>query len=195
MAKQFQKIVLPTFSKDLPKYWHTLHFATGEFRGALGEISDLYMPSLLGIPDLNTNVDVKATRYVLTHGGSFPIYPNEIMDDIIFTRQDYINIKHAGTKLSKFVAYELRLNNFLFNYFNSLGTGVIPHGVVPAALVCDPNYRCSFIESPVVMRSYGAQGYAFEISKNKKLPKHKISFRVHNADRKRMHDTLIKRLI
>ncbi|MHA1648790.1 MAG: nucleoside hydrolase, partial [Candidatus Helarchaeota archaeon] len=56
----------------LPEYWGALHFATGEFRGALGVVSDLFLPSLLGIPDLNTNVDIKATKYVLEHGGAFP---------------------------------------------------------------------------------------------------------------------------
>ncbi|MHA1301404.1 MAG: nucleoside hydrolase, partial [Candidatus Helarchaeota archaeon] len=179
----------------LPEYWHTLHFATGEFRGALGLVSDLYMPSLIGIPDLNTNVDVKATQYVLEHGGSFPIYPNEVMDDLILTRSDYNNLKNAGTKISNFITYELRINDFLFNNFNSFGTGIIPHGVVPAALMCDPTYQSVTTESAVILKNFGHQGYAFEISKDPNLPKHKIHIKVKSHDRKRMHRTLMSRLI
>ncbi|MFX0135879.1 MAG: nucleoside hydrolase [Candidatus Hodarchaeota archaeon] len=176
---------------ELPKYWHTLHFATGEFRSALGEISDLYYPSLLGIPDLNINVDINATRYVLEHGEAFPIYPNEIMDDIILTRKDYNRIKNAGTKIGNYIAYELKIHDFIFGIFG----GMIPHGVVPIALALDPSYKCKTIESAIVMKNYGSQGYAFVLSNNPKLNKHKIYLRINEADKGRIHQKLIERLI
>ncbi|MHA1378047.1 MAG: nucleoside hydrolase [Candidatus Helarchaeota archaeon] len=176
----------------LPENWRALHFATGEFRGALGEVSDLYLSSLVGIPDLNINVDVEATKYVLEHGGSFPIYPNEVMDDLLLSRDDYNEINNAKTDVSNFIAYELRLHNFIFNSF---GQGIIPHGVVPIALALDPSYQCSYIESAVVLKDFGHQGYAFVLSNDPKLPKHKIYSKIKDRDKKRMHQTLLKRLV
>jgi purine nucleosidase len=102
------------FEPELPKMWKTLHFATGEFRGALGKISDLFLPSLIGIPDLNINVDVEATKYVIENGGGFPIYPNEIMDELRLTRSDYFKVKSNKTKISDYIAYELKIHNFCF---------------------------------------------------------------------------------
>ncbi len=178
----------------LPAYWGALHFATGEFRGALGDQSDLFLASMIGIPDLNTNVDVKATRYVLDHGGGFPIYPNEVMDEIFFSRADYETVKAAGTKLGDFIAYETRVYNFLYSLI-PLGKGMIPHGVAPTAIALDPSYDCEYIESAIVMRDFGHQGQAFLLSNDPTLPKHKIYTQLSEASKKRMHDTLIQRCI
>ncbi|MHA1266841.1 MAG: nucleoside hydrolase [Candidatus Helarchaeota archaeon] len=179
---------------DLPQYWGALHFATGEFRGALGVPSDLFLPSLIGIPDLNTNVDVSATHYVLEHGGPFPIYPNEIMDDLYFTRADYAFVKNAGTRVGNFIAYETRVYNFLFNLM-PFSKGMIPHGVPPTAIALDPTYRCQIIESAVILKNFGHQGFAFQLSKNPNLPKHKIYIQLSAEARDRMHRTLLRRCI
>ncbi len=180
---------------ELPKLWRCLHFATGEFRRTLGETSDLYGMLLLGVPDLNINVDVKATNYVLKHGGAFPIYCNEIMDDIIFNRRDYNQVLNAKTSIGNYVAYELKVINFIYNHMIPLGKGLIPHGVVPIALALDPTYKSEWIESAVVMKSYGYQGFAFELSDDPKLPKHKVHFKLSDDTKKRMHRELITRLI
>lgn len=178
----------------LPKYWRKLHFATGEFRKALGETSDLYVPTILGFSDLNTNMDVKATQYILNHGGAFPIYPNEIMDDIFLNRTDYKLIIRAGTSLGDFVAYELRIANFISNYFVPFSKGIATHGVIPTGLALDPSYECECIESAVVMKDFGYQGCAFVLSNDQDLPKHKIYVKLKESSKERMHRTLINRL-
>lgn len=43
----------------LPQFWKELHFGTGEFLGALGNLSDLFWLTLIGIGDLNIHVDVE----------------------------------------------------------------------------------------------------------------------------------------
>ncbi|MHA1274725.1 MAG: nucleoside hydrolase [Promethearchaeota archaeon] len=179
----------------LPKFWKTLHFATGEFRGKLGEISDLYIPSLLGIPDLNINVDVRATQYVLKHGGSFPIYPNEIMDDIILTKKDMSIIKSSKSELAKFIDYELKIVDFLFNYFTPFSKGIIPHGVVPVGIALERNCDCKIIESAVELKYFKMQGYAFVLSNDPSLPKHKIYVKLSENCKRKIHNKLLKRLI
>ncbi len=180
---------------ELPKLWRCLHFATGEFRKKLGETSDLYYMLLLGIPDLNINVDVKATNYVLKHGGEFPIYCNEIMDDITFNRSDYCQVLNSNTSIGKYIAYELKVLNFVYNHMIPFAKGLIPHGVVPIALALDPIYKCEVIESAVVMKSYGYQGFAFELFNDSNLPKHRVYFKLSENTKKKMHRELIRRLI
>jgi inosine-uridine nucleoside N-ribohydrolase len=178
----------------LPEYWGALHFATGEFRGALGDQSDLSLYSLAGIPDLNTNVDIKATQYVLDHGGAFPIYPNEVMDEIFFSRADYEYVKNAGTKLGDFIAYEVRVFNFLYGLIPG-GQGLVPHGVAPTAIALDPTYECEFIECAIVMKDLGHQGHIFALSNDPNLPKHKIYTSISDDSKKRMHDTMLRRCV
>ncbi|MHA1278180.1 MAG: nucleoside hydrolase [Candidatus Helarchaeota archaeon] len=178
----------------LPDYWGALHFATGEFRGALGDQSDLFLASMIGIPDLNTNVDPKATQYVLDHGGRFPIYPNEVMDEIFFSRADYKTVKNAGTKLGDFIAYETRVYNVLYSLV-PFSKGMIPHGVPPTAIALDPTYECEYIESAIAMRDYGHQGYAFVLSNDSTLPKHKIYTGLSETSKEQMHDILVQRCI
>jgi len=179
----------------LPELWKTLHFATGEFRGKLGVRSDLYLPILFGVQELNTNVDYKATNYVLKHGGSFPIYPNEVMDDVIVSGSDYKRIKASKSNLAKFLTYEMRITNFIFSHFIPLSRGLVTHGVIPTAMALDPTYKSETIESAVEMRGYGYQGYTFILSDNPELPKHKIHIKLDKATTERMHETLIKRLL
>ena len=179
----------------LPELWKKLHFATGEFRGKLGIMSDLYIPILFGVQELNTNVDYKATEYVLKHGGSFPIYPNEVMDDVIFSGGDYKLIKSSKSNLAKFLTYEMKITNLLYSHFIPLSRGLVAHGVIPAAMALDPTYKSETIESAVEMRKYGYQGYTFKLSDNPKLPKHKIHIKLEKRSAERMHKTLIKRLL
>ena len=149
---------------------------------------------LIGIPDLNINVDVEATKYVLKHGGNFPIYPNEVMDEIKLSRSDYYKIKNSGSLLGKFLGYELNIHNFLFNEIAPIG-GIIPHGVVSTGLALDLTYDCKYIESAVEMRNFGSQGYAFVLSNNPNLPKHKIYYKLNKDSKKRIHKTLLERCI
>jgi inosine-uridine nucleoside N-ribohydrolase len=179
----------------LPEYWHTLHFATGEFRGKLGVMSDLYLPILFGVQELNTNVDYKATEYVLKHGGSFPIYPNEVMDDVIVSGTDYKLIKSSKSNLAKFLAYEMKITNLVFSHFIPFRRGLVTHGTIPTAMALDPSYKSETIESAVEMRGYGYQGYTFVLSDNPNLSKHKIHIRLDKASKERMHQTLINRLL
>lgn len=178
---------------ELPKLWHTLHFATGEFFGSLGEKSDWYKFYLLGLSDLNINVDVAATEYVLAHGGSFPVYPNELMDDISFVRSDYQKIKDAGetkSKLARFLTHELGPLNFLARFFR------IPlHAVIPMGIILDPEAKCEVIEKAVVMKKSGIRGYAFALSDDPGLPKHKICFQLDNAGKNAIHEKLMQRLL
>lgn len=178
----------------LPELWKTLHFATGEFRGKLGVMSDLYLPILFGVQELNTNVDYKATDYVLKHGGSFPIYPNEVMDDVIVSGADYKRIKASKSNLAKFLTYEMKITNFIYSHFIPLSRGLVTHGVIPTAMALDPTYKSEIIESAVEMRGYSYQGYTFVLSDNPKLPKHKIHVKLDKASAERMHKTLIERL-
>ncbi len=179
----------------LPEYWKTLHFATGEFRGKLGVMSDLYLPILFGVQELNTNVDYKATEYVLKHGGSFPIYPNEVMDDVIVSGADYKLIKSSKSNLTKFLTYEMKITNLLYSHFIPLSRGLVAHGVIPTALALEPSYKSETIESAVEMRKYGYQGYTFVLSDNPKLSKHKIHVKLDKSSAERMHLNLIKRLL
>ena len=179
----------------LPEYWKTLHFATGEFRGKLGVKSDLYMPILFGVQELNTNVDYKATEYVLKHGGSFPIYPNEIMDDVIVSGTDYKRIKASKSNLAKFLTYEMKITNLVFSYFIPLSRGLVTHGLIPTAIALDSSYKSETLESAVKMRGYGYQGYTFILSEDPELPPHKIHIKLEKKSAQRMHKTLIKRLL
>ncbi len=178
----------------LPEFWGSLHFATGEFLGALGERSDLFLPTLVGIPDLNTNVDVPATKYVVEHAGPFPIYPNEVMDDVFFTRIDYETVKNAGTKLGDFLAYELKIYNFLYGAI-PLSQGMVPHGVPPTALTTEPSLDCYTVECAVELRDFGKLGHAFVLSNDPKLPKHKIFVRLSDKTSAHIHDQLLSRCI
>ncbi|MBD3228372.1 MAG: hypothetical protein GF329_09305 [Candidatus Lokiarchaeota archaeon] len=180
---------------ELPKYWKTLHFATGEFRGALGKISDLFLPSLIGIPDLNTNVDVEATKYVVENAGEFPIYPNEIMDEISLDKDDYYQIRDMKTRIAEYIIYELRIHNFLFNELTPLAGGMIPHGVVPAGIILEEGYdECEFVKFAIEVRDYGHQGHAFVLSNDPSLPKHKIYYKMNKNFKEKLYNTLIDRL-
>ena len=178
----------------LPQNWRELHFATGEFNRALGQTTDLYLISLAGIPDMNVNTDAVATRYVLENGGPFPIYPNEIMDDVSLNKKDWKKIKNSGTPLGDFVAEEIRPVIRLGSGIGRLVgmNGMFVHGVIPTAIALDPACETESMESAVIMKKFGRKGYAFVLSDDPKLPKHKIHVRLKNPEK--LHDTLIERL-
>lgn len=155
----------------LTKNWKALHFATGEFMGALGEKSDAY-PLRYFYHDLNINADPEAARYVLDRGGDFPIYPNEIMDDAWLTRADLRALKQADTPLARLVADEL---NPFFSVVSTVGRlvgfrGLNLHGVIPAAMAFDP----SLAEPPrmlrVTMVPAKSGGFAFALTNDPAVP-------------------------
>lgn len=150
--------------------------------------------SFLGISDLNINVDFHATEYVLKYGGSFPIYPNELMDDVVLERRDYEKIrKTERSKRARFIAYELAPLNFLIKFFNPW-RGIPVHGAVAVGLILNPKLRCKTIESAIVMKKYGYRGYAFELSDEPALAKHKIYFDLDRAARNQIRQKLLKRI-
>ncbi len=179
---------------DLPRYWRKLHLGTGEFNRALGETTDLYLISLLGVPDMNVNTDAKATRYVLEHGGDFPIYPNEVMNDLSLTVKDYKELKRAGTPLSDFVARELEPVMWVGRTAGRLigMDGMFLHGVIPAAMALDSKYAGESVESAVKMKKFGRKGYAFVLSDDPSLPKHIIHTSIENGDE--LKNSLMRRL-
>lgn len=180
---------------ELPKLWHTLHFATGEFLGKLGKKSKWFNLSFLGISDLNINIDPVAAEYVLKYGGSFPIYPNELMDDVVLERRDHEKIrKTERSKRARFIAYELAPLNFLTKFFNPW-RGIPVHGAVAVGLILNPKLRCKTIESAIVMKKYGYRGYAFELSDDPVLPKHKIHFHLDKVARNQIHKRLLERIL
>ena len=116
------------------------------------------------------------------------------MDEIFFTPTDYEYVKNVGTKLGDFIAYEVRVYNFLYNLV-PFGEGMVPHGVAPTAIALDPTYECNYIENAVILKDFGHQGHAFVLSKDPNLPKHKIFISLKEEAKVRMHKTLLHRCI
>ena len=170
----------------LARCWRKLWFATGEFNGALAGVQPSDFVSALHMADFNINADATATRYVLAHGGSFPILPNELMDDTWIKRADFQRIAAAShSELARFVAsqnlpfYE---HYFVNNPDPTKGPppdepGIMFHGAISAAFAIDPAFRSGAKEfdSAVVMRWAGAyKQWVFALSRNSHLPKHLV---------------------
>jgi len=124
----------------LAQNWKMLHMATGEFWGALGEMSDgAKFARVTGYQDMNINVDVKAVQYVLEHAGSnMVVYNNEIMDDAFLTMHHRRKLQKAKTPLAKWVADETFPITPVEKLFGGL-PGMPLHGVVALAVAVDPS--------------------------------------------------------
>ena len=112
------------------------------------------------------------------------------MDDVVFSPEDYERVRNNGTVLSDFVAYELELLNLLLGPFG----GLVLHGTIPAMMAAGPGYKANFTERAVVLKDFGRQGHAFELSDDPDLPRHKIYYEIQDTDRERMHGTILQSL-
>lgn len=185
---------------NLPKYWKTLHVATGDFRGALGYSSNIYKWSRAGLnADINVDLDVPSLRYVMDHGGNFPIYPNEVADDVPLTRGDYADLKSFGTVQTDFLAYELAP---LHNFYNRLGgaffAGAPTHAVVPIAIVLDPDMSVETKVVAVELSNYKRHGkpkFSFKVIEGTDEQSHKVFLHLDEDNLKQVHQKLIDRMM
>ena len=181
------------FEPGLAQNWKTLHFATGEFWSALGEPSDAYRFRWTGYQDLNINVDPVAARYVLEHGGVFPIYPNEVMDDAWLTLLDQRRIRDMGTPTARFVADEI--NPFLWLGLTAGRLagfhGLYLHGVIPLAIALDPEVAEPPTMRRVTMKNGGRNGFHFIFTDDPAVPERPVYARL--TDRERVQRTMVER--
>lgn len=164
----------------LSSNWKMLHFATGEFWGALGEESDGMMFSKLsGYQDMNINVDVKATRYVLENAGEkIIIYPNELMDEAFLTRAHLKELRRSRTALAKWVVDE----TCLFNAITGIVMKGMPlHGIIPLALAIEPELAEHPKELRFTLADKGRYGYVFALSNDQRIPLRPVYLRLRNA--------------
>ena len=169
----------------LAKTWKTLHFATGEFHGAVGARSDARLLEWAGYKDMNINVDPAATRYVLGHGGPFPIYPNEVMDDVELTFSDWRRLKSSNSGLGRYLADQCSV---FVNIESGIGRllglkGMTVHGLIPAGLAVHPEqFIGKTINSPVKMVATTKNGFIFELTNDPDLESHLIHLDVKNTE-------------
>jgi inosine-uridine nucleoside N-ribohydrolase len=189
----------------LARCWKKLWFATGEFNGKLPGVQPSDFVSALHMPDFNINADAAATRYVLAHGGSFPILPNELMDDTWITKADFQRLAASHSQLARFVAsqnvpfYE---HYFVNNPDPAKGPppdepGIMFHGAIAAAFAIDPAFhsRAKQFDSAVVMRWAGKyKQWVFALSHNSHLPKHLVYAQLSRTQARRMHSAILDRL-
>jgi purine nucleosidase len=169
----------------LAKNWKTLHFATGEFHGSIGPKSDARFLEWAGYKDLNINVDAAATRYVLEHGGPFPIYPNEVMDEVAMTFSDLRTLKRSGSELGKFIADQ---SSVMVGIGSGIGRllgmkGMAVHGLIPAAIAVHPEqFANKTVIGKIKMVETKRNGYIFELSRVPGPDSHLIYLDMKNAD-------------
>jgi inosine-uridine nucleoside N-ribohydrolase len=185
--------------------WKTLWFATGEFNGTLASVKPSDFVTALHMPDFNINADADATRYVLAHGGAFPILPNELMDDTWITRADFDRLAATHSELASFVAsqnlpfYE---HYFVNNPDPTRGPapdepGIMFHGAISAAFAITPAFRSGVkqFDSAVTMRWEGKEKqWVFSLSHNSRLPKHLVYAQLSPTQARRMHNAILRRL-
>ncbi len=168
----------------LPENWKALHFATGEFMGALGESSDGAMLIRWSFyEDLNINADREATRYVLEHGGRFPVYPNENMDEAVLRMSDRKALKKAGTPLSTWVASETLPFTIVGSAGGLLGgyeRGMALHGVIPLAVAIEPGLAQPPMELRFSMQHGKGAGSYFVISDDESIPTRPVFVKVRD---------------
>ena len=185
--------------------WKQLWFVTGEFNGTLKGVKPSDFFSYMHGADFNINADAPATRYVLAHGGSFPIIPNELEDDTWMTKQDFLRIAASHSPLARFVTQE---NQPFYNHYfvnNPDPTkgpppdepGIMFHGAIGAAFAIDHSFwkGVKAFHSAVVMRWAGAsKQWVFALSRNPHLPQHSTYAQLSPLQAKRMHNAIISRL-
>ena len=169
----------------LAKNWKTLHFATGEFHGQLGERSDARLWEWSGYQDMNINVNAAATRYVLEHGGAFPIYPNEVMDDVDMSMSEWRSLKNSNSELGKYLADQTSIMAGVGGGIGRLiGLKGMPlHGLLGAALAIHPElFADKTTSAPVKMIETKKNGYIFQLAHGSGLPEHVIYIDFKNAE-------------
>lgn len=121
---------------ELPKYWKALYILSGEF----GAGSNIERASFLTGGDLNLSVDLPAARYVFTHAGPCAVFPNAIMDDVLFGAADSKHLRQADTPLADHIARNVRLWTVLIStvFFQD---GFWPHGMTGIAAALHPEHR------------------------------------------------------
>jgi purine nucleosidase len=164
----------------LPANWKMLHLATGEFWGTLGKWSDgARLSWWTGYQDMNINVDVAATRYVLSHAGAnMRIYPNEIMDEAFLTRADRSALQQAGTRLSTWVATETWLMGTLEGV---VMPGLALHGVVGAAVAIAPELAEPPRSLRIQLKERGRNGFIFESTNDPQVMAYPVYAKLHDA--------------
>jgi purine nucleosidase len=169
----------------LPANWKMLHLATGEFWGTLGKWSDgARLSWWTGYQDMNINVDVAATRYVLQHAGAnMRVYPNEIMDEAFLTRADRSALQQAGTPLSTWVASETWLMGTLEGVAMK---GLALHGVVGAAVAIAPELAEPPRSLRIQLKDMGRNGFVFESGNDPEVRAYPVYTTLHD-------DTTIER--
>lgn len=177
----------------LSRNWKTLHFATGEFWGALGEASDAYRFRWTGYQDLNINVDPAAARLVLERGGVFPIYPNEVMDDAWLTWADQRELRRSGTAMGRFVAGEIGPFLWMGLTVGRLAgyRGIYLHGLIPLAIALDPEVAEAPVMKRVIMVDGGRNGWRFGFTDDPTVPERPVYARL--IDGKRVERTTVER--
>jgi inosine-uridine nucleoside N-ribohydrolase len=128
--------------------WRKLWFVTGEFNGTLNGVEPSDFFRFLHTADFNINADAPATRYVLAHGGSFPIIPNELEDDTWITKADFQRIAASRSSLAEFVTHENKPfydHYFVHNPNPTTGPepdepGIMFHGAIATAFALDHSF-------------------------------------------------------
>jgi len=168
----------------LANNWKTLHFATGEFHGALGVRSDARFWEWSGYRDMNINVDSAATRYVVEHGGAFPIYPNEVMDDVELTLSEWRSLRKSDSELGGYLADQCSI---MVKVEGTVGRllglkGMTLHGIIGAALAFHPElFTGQTIISPIKVVQTKKNGDIFELSSETGLETHAINWQFKDA--------------
>jgi len=188
----------------LSRCWKRLWFVTGEFTGRLPGVvrSDI---SLSYGADFNINADSHASRYVLAHGGAFPIIPNELMDDTWMNGRDYRRLTADHSSLATFVVQENR--PFYEHYFVDKPNpdtgpspdepGIMFHGAIGAAFAFNHGFSkgVTLFHSAVVMRWAGRyKQWVFALSSSPRLPKHSIYAQLSSSQAQRLHNAILSSL-
>jgi purine nucleosidase len=180
---------------DLPQYWKELHVGTGEFMGALGEVSDGAAFRYAGYNDMNINVDPKSAAYVLEHGGRFIMYPNEIMDDAHLSLKDLRTLKGSDSELARYVGSEISLFTRFSATIGRLGgmEGLTLHGVIPLAIAIDPELADPPEPMYVGMEYREFGGHYFTIESEADTPERQVYMKL--ADPETVQERMMERLL
>ena len=130
-------------------------------------------------------MDPAAARYVLEHGGAFPIYPNEVMDDAWLTAADRRAIRAAGTPTARFVADEIGPFMWMGLTVGRLVGyhGLYLHGLIPVAIALDPEVAAAPTMHRVTMVDGGRNGYRFAFTDDPSVPERPVYVRLTDGRR------------
>lgn len=178
--------------------WKQLHFATGEFLGALGVRSmGAEFSRYFGYDGLNMSVDPKANQYILEHGGVFPIYSTDVQDDAVLTVSDRRKLKKTNTPLSNWIFEETRIFTYVMSLVGALNphfrAGMAYNGVTQLAVAIDPDLAEPPVEVRVKMEyNPGYGGYYFALSDAPEIPARPAYIKLR--DSKTIEENVLKRV-